>query len=875
MPSGTNTFLGSLEYKLEHLPSFYVAEIETRNADSMLCLSNRLRIRAVQEFLRSIEITYPYAINHKAKMNQLHGNPNVAEKGPVNHLIVLCDNKGNVSSGIKAALTSGYNKELNRLTQKRRTAEGILDELSITCRVISTPRTVEPPTPENESDKALYFRCLDTFISTMINGTEGNDQVTNPATKVWYPKPMPLIVPHHRPRTVDLGETALKRIAKHCSVSIRAEPVLNLENKTFRLDYDLALRVVDKSRVHEILFETYGHGLLGSQYVDQLPAIKGTLIGLEVTLDYTHESLSKPASNYCGSVRSLKSKGSTIGLYNGSKNSKCVHPTQAPSGRFRIQDIRMPGDVPRIEISTGSNMRDDEAESKYCVADYFEFVKKIELWYPQLPLAEVRRDTWIPLEFLKVAEPQLLHNTKHLSHFMGIHADEYVKDRVHAEQELRQVGKQYLTQVINRIKGTPAESKCIFRDLKAECVLRSTFHSQMLIARQGRRVQENPNERQIDRTPPPNGPLLTANVVYFPSPNSSTSQNEEFVSFVTEGLKNSCNINGLTVSSAHHIVSVDKLLSLDKHLAEMKLSSEDVLIGIVDKTARTSAVVDHIRAEFYRFAHITLGALAVVVSKQDLDKYYRTISLSKGQLYEPGSYNTQFPNGVLQKINYMLGGMNYAPPHTQKPSDFTKPGARKDNNKKDGKTTGPRPSNTMIMGAHVSHPGSLAGPSCPSVASLVATDKNWTHYFASARVQPTMKDTQFRSDKGAQRPGIKHVVQLKIVDLKNMVIERLRARTRPKEQTAMVFFRTGIDPSSPDVQAEISEIEAAHKSVYGNDVEVNLAYIVVNRNSKNADTMGESHFVTDDSSDVPKYLYTICRKYPDITEDGLSNLVSP
>ena len=259
MPSGTKTFLGSLEFTLDALPSFYVVEIETKNSKGEICFSSKLRSKAVREYLQSITITHPRAINYNAKKNDLFQNPNAVDKVPVNHLIILCDEKRQIPSETKQALLPGSKLRLVETKYSHRNEYGEFEDLDLTCRVSSTPRTMTHSQLRTDREKDIYFRCLDLFISTLMNDADGLDNVTNPANKVWCPKSNII------PSIPKVAETVLKYIGKHCALTLRAEPVLNLKDypSNLRLDFDLALQIKNKTRIVDFLFEFLCNKIFG------------------------------------------------------------------------------------------------------------------------------------------------------------------------------------------------------------------------------------------------------------------------------------------------------------------------------------------------------------------------------------------------------------------------------------------------------------------------------------------------------------------------------------------------------------------------------------------------------------------------------------
>ncbi|KAJ4358622.1 uncharacterized protein N0V89_003206 [Didymosphaeria variabile] len=872
MPSGSKTSLGSLIFSLDNLPTFYVTEIETMDSDDEQCLSRKLRCSAIGDFLKTKNFFFPYAVNHNAKRNQLNPSPfyNKDNKGPIDYLIIPCQTKGDLETWVQNSLEHHNSGVKLHDKEARRDLTGELQYRAIYCRFKSGARIVSPNATD-DMERKLYARCLDTFVCTRVNKRKDWVNGTNPANKDWIlDKSLGSIDPVLK----------TKGLAQYCSVRTHAEPVLNLDAKELHLKLDLALCLDKSIEAPDLLFEYLGNNVLGSISAEQLSLIKGVLVGLEVRyLDpqkNTYSDTDKPngiiqtaprTSQRLSVSRTLRKTPSiaTFGrtpvqpIYNLARpdtpveveyqSSKQDQSTTQKVATYRIQDIRSSVEVSRFlpqraKADGTFSISEDTEEKPISVAAYFETFKNSKLKYPNLPLVKVRHDTWIPLEFLEVIKGQALRNTGHLTDFVKMASLNFADLNQHQNDSFAAIDEEENP----HLKGQAQERLPIFKRGPLNFVSPAKVHTRPTPKSS---EAESKSPERLESEP------VQARLIYIPSNSADTAESESFLTFVARGLHQATGSESSAIKFSKPkttLIEVEKPLLLERFMNSEE--ANDVLIVVVDHSGRTKGAVDQIRAEVHRYAEQIMGCIAVCISKQDLERSFHTNVPIERKTYAKHSY---FPKGLLRKINLMLGGTNYKSALETEPLEALSTQMR-DIAKEAGKAISHADSvgNAMIFGAHVSHPGSIAGVSCPSVAAVVATDNNTVHYLGAARVQPTVRETTQRRGYGGDKPGIKHSMQSRILGLKSMIRERLLNSSDPSP--SVIFFRHGLDPNleSGVIEKEKADIKEAFED-YFDPKPIKLTYIVVTNNSFVVPTdqlVVSSGFAIEQTS-KPKYWYSI------------------
>lgn len=891
MPSASKISLGSLVYELDNLPSFYVVEIETLNSNDEQVLSRKLRCSAVSEFLAMKGFTFPHAVNYNAKKNQLNPSPfrDRDNIGLIDHLIIPCKLKGDLKSTVQQALDD-KDSEITLLKNKetRRNAEGQLQDYDLCCRFKAGARIVSPHSGDDE-EQVLYTHCLDTFICTGFHNGSGRISLTNPAKKSWLL------------RNESRIKSALKTkgLAQYCSAQTHVEPLLKLEKKELHLNLELALCLDQAVAIPDLLFEYLGNGVLGSVHADQLSLIKGILVGLEVKyLDPEKNpdrktdrvklaaDLGPMTPQRAWGNLTIRKKTSTASFHRpalspisnssqpGTPVARKNDPNRSQASQlYRIQDIKSSAEVSRFipQRATADDVdsiSDANGQGPISVAAYFRTIKNAELKYPNLPLAKVRNDTWIPLEFLMISERQILRNTGHLTDFVKVapnQLDELIK---YHNVKFAKIDKEEPFHLIEQAQ----QRVVIFRQGSPKFTPPPTALN--------RATKKEPEADPKSALPPDMG-SFRARLIYIPSPYAESRESDKFLQFVAHGLHQKTNREGSRMTFSKPLttlIEVEKPLLLEPHL-KGEGEGEDVIIGIIDPSGRTKAGVDQIRAEIHRYSEQKIGCIAICISKEDLEKsFHKNVPMKRSSFAEDNPY---FPEGLLQKINFMLGGTNYKSTHELKPLEAIS--ARIQTlDREEGKRVSKADSvaSAIIFGAHLSHPGSKAGVSCPSVAAIVGTVSDTTLYLGSARLQSTVKQTTQRKAHGREKPGIKHIMQSRILGLQSMIKERLQAMKDSNEHIShsAVFFRHGLNGTSAPgvVQKEIADIKAAFEDFGILPEDVKLTYIVVTHNSQIIPLnklATPSGFATEELN-KPKYWYSIESDDLEIRASKLKDLVS-
>lgn len=254
-------------------------------------------------------------------------------------------------------------------------------------------------------------------------------------------------------------------------------------------------------------------------------------------------------------------------------------------------------------------------------------------------------------------------------------------------------------------------------------------------------------------------------IVYVQPKGLRYDASEEFANSVIELL----NTHG-ELENDKRIVDIDKsfkltvavvpdvkplLLPLHPGVKALYESNPDTIIAIIDERGHSKQEIRFIRAELQKFGNKKVGAVVQCLSRRDLEV--------------KSGCPSHFPIGAMQRINIMHGNTNF----------IVKDAPNLPNRK------------LMVVGAHISHAGSGAATSCPSVASVVGSvDEDLMQYSGSARLQPTLKDASWR--KGKKLPKLKYEVESQIQDLEIMIVERIEAWINKRGNTHaphIVFYR--------------------------------------------------------------------------------------
>lgn len=875
MSHGKSLFLGELVYDLNELPFFYVVEIETEvkreNGEFKKCLSRRLRYEAVKEFLKLNELAFPHAVNFKAKKNQLGGrSDDQREKdhiGPINHLILICKDKSELNERTGRFLR---NKDAVKLedTREHRWENEVPKFYDVFCR-LKKGRIVKPPIGK-ENDGGLYRRCLTTYVCQRAK--EDSDTADGP-----YPANTELLLnaKSKLDRIIDPDRTCY-------SLKTSSKPGFDVLKKQLHLKASLALQFRKTVMVPQFFRDYLGTIPLGTDCSDKLALIRAILIGLEVNVDYpkkfveyprkivkhdtnSDDVVAHPKHLHPDSIRSLRttrSNSSIRGLFNDSLNTVAQPDSILPDAArllyklnanrsqkgYRIQEIRLPKDVPtfRFENETVS------------VSTYLKKKKGVDVKFPSWPLARVRVNSWIPLEFLQIRSGQILRDVGHLSGFIESESkdldaiDQHYKDMAIIDKEDRY-------HLNDPTPGNPIfnEGYKLYRPLSTGC--------------HGSKAPRNKSFKGVEKKgSKPRGIYF----IYLPSKLERPEDSKKFVGSVSSRFCSASQekngTNDFNFDATHRVIKIERPLLLENHFQDGEWGTIDLIVAVIDDTSRTREAIEQIRAEVYRYAHQRVGRLAMCVSKKNLVNSF-----------EVTTHEDYFPIGLLQKINYMLGGTNYelAMHPLEEIATQIKENAMA---KKEIESSAADLAKAVIMGAHLAHPGSAAGVGCPSVGALVQADETGTRYPGSARLQPTLERSIEKNPDGPRKSVVKHFTQQRIVELDDMVAERLSSCLEQYQASkSIIFFRHGLHPESASypatVKAEIEQIvKGCSKGEEKPSARPKITYITVARNGKMA---GQSTSLKDglfptEGNEKHKYRYDVAQNDLGMSDSQLRTLVS-
>jgi hypothetical protein len=259
--------------------------------------------------------------------------------------------------------------------------------------------------------------------------------------------------------------------------------------------------------------------------------------------------------------------------------------------------------------------------------------------------------------------------------------------------------------------------------------------------------------KQRDRTNPSSAGIKCG-VVYIHPRGQQSPEFERFATSIPELLQDHAKLSGkhkiLNVDTAFDpsvliIPDTNSILLPPESNQDFKPFYEsrlDTILAIIDDRGRNRQEVRYIHAELQKFGNKKIGAIVQCMTRGELetraDKY-------KG----PPAH---LPIGTLQRVNIMHGNLNFViqplpPISTRK---------------------------LLVVGTHISHPGSSSAISCPSVATLVGSvDDALVHYPGSARLQPTLRSSAWANKQGPSKP--KHETNSNLGDIENMMVERVKA----------------------------------------------------------------------------------------------------
>ncbi|KAI4909547.1 hypothetical protein J4E90_008244 [Alternaria incomplexa] len=467
------------------------------------------------------------------------------------------------------------------------------------------------------------------------------------------------------------------------------------------------------------------------------------------SMEYSPSSKGKRAALSPMSTSQTNSRATTrVGL-GGSSNAESPTPSFPESV---IVDLQPASRVPAF-------WKDGE---RWTVTQYLfkTYPQLKETKLPGSPLANIGKDTWVPLEFLKTAgEAASVQQVPAVGHLIASLKGHRAKYDL-AENEGRLV--EFLNSQMEDMRKRHEGMKLLVDGNIGDMA------TLKLPSNDTKRVDRNSVKG------PKTGATIKCGIIYV-RPNGMRSTGfESFAKSLVTRLDAHAALNQeqqiLAIDSSHTspIASIPDIKSLlllpEDTTEEIKAfydSKVDTIIAVVDERGRSKQEIHYVRAELQKFGNRKLGAVVLCVSRKHLELRNDKTS---GIL-------SRLPLGILQQLNALHGNPNFVAPNL--PS-LDLPDKK-----------------FMIVGAHLSHAGSDAAATCPSVAALVGSvDEALMHYTGSARLQATLEATDWNNDRETSK--LKYEVQSQIVDLESMMLERIEAWIAKQGRTHaphIVFYR--------------------------------------------------------------------------------------
>ncbi|KAF2000719.1 hypothetical protein P154DRAFT_598304 [Amniculicola lignicola CBS 123094] len=836
----SKTALGRMTYKLEQLPSLFIVDVKVIERYSGHGIgSQKLRKKALQNLLHTdqrFQEVDDAAVgihlwageellnpdNEDQTLSARGGFESCIKKEPIDHLIIPISSAEEDPSAIFSILV---NESIPIKDEMKMARNSEKSEHRGSDQALSCRFLSKGKVIKQSDDNPLYRKSIEVLIRSYIT-----------QRKIWE-KSLPVGgeylqgYPHRSDRA--------SMVHKCFEVWLRYDPKIELTSNSaeIHLDYDL-VPAVSSQLVSELLDNFYGIQLFSLGLPIPIAQIKRTLCGLEVSrVDctpevYRTETTSKhiEVDRLSPDVTGKDTRGRLLG--------EC----------HVIRDVKMPGDVAPFYVFNGTR------RVKVSVNKYFEdyLLHDRVLEHPNLPLANIGRtehgrEVWVPLEELQISGLQILKASNCFTHELQAFQGKFLKD--HSSEE-----------VIER------RCKSFFEIEHMEKLLRPHQSGTFYCARAG--VSSPRRTPQQRKTVEKSNHVHNFGILYFASSVAKIRPEGKdgfpIMGKIKHLLQQQNNIVPLGTPVIAQIGDVRSLL-LEEQLQNGEVShlltrGVKVLLAIVETYGRSKSDLAFIRAEINKFGDKKLGAVTLTTTTQSLQK---SLDAQK-HLSEKNPLRN-----LLLKMRYMTGGQNFEDKHGfLQDLDITK-------------------SKTMIAGAHLSHPDTRAAEYCPSVAAVVATTSaSLHHYFGSARIQPTIRDTHFQKPTKGCDGRFKYTTESRMVGLKAMMTERFeewcsgdKTRKCPEE---VIFYRHGL-PSSACRTIEESELDIkkitnmetglkdrdiaafecrviaeAWKSLAGGS-SLQITYIAVVRNSKEHKD-GPASFTTaeDETEDIlAKHKYMI------------------
>ncbi|KNG50855.1 hypothetical protein TW65_01833 [Stemphylium lycopersici] len=821
--------LGSSVANLAVVPIRITTTHETKDVQIPI-LSPNLRRKAITEYLteRGLEQRVAFQLGaHKNVTSQIEDDADVQ---PINHLVFFESDSKCLKKLKNDSITHNTLSETVKVTK---TAGGTVAQSRVRC---SLALDQLENLPAQETKIIDYWKMINLLLLSRTKSTvpgmglKPNVSITRTGS----------LLQEAISVSKKTGEAAQHTCMADAKITVRGDSAVNILFRTvlkldpshhkLRVETDLVAGVKGDTVVSDLAQNMFGRFISGSTNDQYLRQLRTALIGLDVVRTYAPSQESKLATETMTSGRSFSEGKAAITpprkikknkpfstLSDAQKNARASATKSKPDNNPQkiaqkfsdsiIVDLKPAGDVPRFWKNGVSY-----SVVKYLRTHYpndFEGLKS-----PNLPLANIGKNAWVPLELLKtVGDSSTLQMIPLVGDMTALLQERRLHYHVDAQKaELSKFADALIHGLRSSHQASTAHpliisdiDQSVRREYKRYWLRRKVFsrHLTLFLVQRIRLLKYG--------IEPILQVLISSVVLYHGKLNDELRV---------------LNVDMTFDAPVLILPDTNSLLFPPESNPDVKPFYEsglDTIIAIIDDQGRNKKDIRYIRAELQKFGNKKIGAIVQCMTRKELEV--------RAEKYK--GTPARLPIGNLQRVNIMHGNINFAvqplpPISTRK---------------------------LLVVGAHISHPGSSSASSCPSVATLVGSvDDALVHYPGSARLQPTLRSSAWRNKQGP--PKLKYEMNSKMVDIESMVVERVRAWTA-KQGTAeaphIVFYRhSNQEFDQKSIKDEMAAIRHACAQFDWSEGEATLGYILVNKNAHLASpyhSVQEIEFATNAASE--------------------------
>ncbi|KAF1831649.1 hypothetical protein BDW02DRAFT_606010 [Decorospora gaudefroyi] len=804
----SKTAICHVDYKLGASANLCVIPIKitnkpTGNEPVTYFKSRRLRHNAIAEYLTIHELDHCVSVRLWAHKIVTDNNNADEDISPIDHLILFEADRARIRALTKDKTTDYV---LKKTFATSKTSDGKSNALPLACSLDLGKQSILI----SNTNSTEYWKTLEILMRKLIvSGTLPKSK----SGAIFRTKAGELLQDAPKPSKTSGPCTAMKsRITgkenSRVNVLFRTTAKLDPPQRKLRVEIDLVPGVKGDINLSELMLSVFGRSIVDLGNHNHLKEAKSLFIGLNVSR--TYERL----SNNPTTKAALTGSAHSIGNSALSPPSQKVITTvivvsqtnqKETNSKKNKSSSDLPGAFPDstvVDLKPAGEVSGFMNNDKKCsVAKYFRII----LEHPHMPLANIGRDTWVPLELLKTvgatnqvqAIPCIGHMNASLQGRLKSYGPETNKTNLLDTANmlvcyLRETNEEMRKKILPEGNG------------KFELVNRTP-------------IKEAPRPDRTKVSASATGSGLRFGLIYIQPKNLRSTSFQGFADAVDDLIR----AQGAP-GSGTRITTIDqnfaKLVAVIADVKPLLLppsedhpdvkafyeNSLDTIIAIIDERGRSKEEIRYLRAEMQKFGNKKVGAVVQCMNKRDLET----------DLDKTTGFPTHLPIGILQRLNVMHGNTNFAVKKLPEWAD------RK----------------LMVVGAHISNPGSGAAASCPSVATVVGSvDATLMHYPGSARLQPTLRSTTWRH--GRKNDKLKYEVESQILDLESMMKERIQAWIDQQGQTEaphIIFYRhSNRDFDLAIRQAEMTAIQnACNEFDWGNGGSApTFGYMLINKNA--------------------------------------------